>query len=406
MQTPTAFKGNNERTLNVGDEFVVKTSWQVDSRKDVESAMYDSVPGQFGTPDVICSYEGLHLTGEPISNHLLLPSDGEMNEAYWDVFVEKDPTSLSVDARTYTVSVLGLIGTSLVCAKSSDALCMALVHALLGWLNFYQWGFMHRDISIGNVLLTKAVVSSKPFAIVETILTAIYPPAKGSSSDVGNLASALKDTHIQESPARETAEEIMALLRKLQVSAEYTAFITDGDMAVNWKTYFDNEHNRETRSGTPEFMSLSLQYAMDQDLRYIQSPIDDIESFFWLALWAVLFNIHQSKRSRLEIGWQKDLDSAQQEFKSSLPRKMKDTNLEECSRISRELLPLLIKWWRYQEDLRDEWNTEVIRSANNDKSSDFYLYHFHLYALRGVRDFLRIVQEWRGSLIQLKPFVD
>ncbi|KAJ6620641.1 hypothetical protein B0H10DRAFT_2021240, partial [Mycena sp. CBHHK59/15] len=41
-------------------------------------------------------------------------------------------------------------GTSLFCAKSSYELCMALVHAVLGWLSLYQSGFMHRDIDIGK----------------------------------------------------------------------------------------------------------------------------------------------------------------------------------------------------------------------------------------------------------------
>ncbi|KAJ6630938.1 hypothetical protein B0H10DRAFT_1979957 [Mycena sp. CBHHK59/15] len=46
-------------------------------------------------------------------------------------------------------------GTSLFCAKSSYELCTALVHAD-GCL--YQSGFMHRDIDIGNVLLTSQVI--------------------------------------------------------------------------------------------------------------------------------------------------------------------------------------------------------------------------------------------------------
>ncbi|KAJ6608689.1 hypothetical protein B0H10DRAFT_2067030 [Mycena sp. CBHHK59/15] len=49
-------------------------------------------------------------------------------------------------------------GTSLFCAKSSYELCTALVHAVLGWLSLYQSGFMHRDIDIGNVLLTSRVI--------------------------------------------------------------------------------------------------------------------------------------------------------------------------------------------------------------------------------------------------------
>ncbi|KAJ6608681.1 hypothetical protein B0H10DRAFT_2194250 [Mycena sp. CBHHK59/15] len=308
-------------------------------------------------------------------------------------------------ARTMCSARYTQPGTPLFRAKSSSELCMALVHAVLGWLSLYQSGFMHRDINVENVLLTEGVCS-KPFDIAEDILTAAWLPA---SLEVDPIASTLNDTKVQESgesPVRQTAEEIKALLKQLQVSAKYTAFITDSDLVTDWRTYFDNEHNLKTRTGIPEFMSLSLQSAVYKGLFYLRSPVDDIQSFFWLALWAVLFNIHQSKRSRIEVVWQKNLDNAQQKSKSSLPGNVSNTILDECSPISQELLPLLIKWWRYQEDLRDEWTSKVIRSANNDKSSDFYLYHFHLYALRGVRDFLRIVDEHHDHLKQFQPFVD
>ncbi|KAJ6630939.1 hypothetical protein B0H10DRAFT_2320779 [Mycena sp. CBHHK59/15] len=99
---------------------------------------------------------------------------------------------------------------------------------------------------------------------------------------------------------------------------------------------------------------------------YILSPIDDIESFFWLALWAVLINIYQSTHSKHEIGWQKDLDSAQQKLKSSILENVMNTILDDCSPISQELLPLLISWWECQRDLRKKWNTEITQAASGD----------------------------------------
>jgi hypothetical protein len=123
-----------EGSLTDGQDVILKVSWQIDSRKDMEKDMFNAAAGAFGTPAVLCSYEGIHPDGELISNRLLLPTADDIADeraCYWDVFGPPG-VSVSPEVRTMCFTVFITIGTSLVEAKSSYELCMALVHAFLG----------------------------------------------------------------------------------------------------------------------------------------------------------------------------------------------------------------------------------------------------------------------------------
>ncbi len=120
-----------------GQEIILKASWQDDSRKDTEREMYKAAAGAFGTPTVFCSYEGTQPNGEPISSRLLLPTHEEVeaNPSLHYAIFTKDEEVPKPEPRTLCFTVFLSIGQSFVEAKSSDELCMALVHGLLGRLS-------------------------------------------------------------------------------------------------------------------------------------------------------------------------------------------------------------------------------------------------------------------------------
>ncbi|KAJ7364142.1 hypothetical protein DFH08DRAFT_267247 [Mycena albidolilacea] len=146
------------------------------------------------------------------------------------------------------------------------------------------------------------------------------------------------------------------------------------DMAAKWETYFDSSHNIETRSGTPEFMSIGLHRAMTDGTEYLQSPVDDIESFFWLACWAVLFNNHNEKRSTKEIQWQKYLRSADYKSARSLSKLMLVTDLARPSTIKerRERSPILTE---FHPLLKTCWRRYHPTTGNSSSSITLTLSH-------------------------------
>ncbi|KAJ7438455.1 hypothetical protein FB451DRAFT_1570222 [Mycena latifolia] len=394
-------------SLKEGNDVILKSSWQVDSRKQMESTMYQAADGSFGTPTVICSYEGVHCTGEPISNRLFLPSNEEIPHVHWDIFAPKADAPAFAEARTLCYTIFETIGFSLVYATSSYQLCMAFVHALLGWLSFYQSGFLHRDISIGNVLLAKNPWTPNAFQFATAILTATLPQIEGVSADGTSVK--LENLSLQESD-QPTVKSLVAQIEILMVGflhGECTAFVTDGDMAARWKTYFQDEHQSETRSVTVEFISYDLHYAMVRGKKYLHSPVDDLESFFWLACWAVLFNVYNDNKARAEeeIDWQRYLKGAQYNLKTELIKQLhKYHPARETSPITTQLLPVLKEWEAALSKLNDDWGMCRAEANNIAEPADFYTYHFHLFALRGVKDFLTIAERHRERLRACTPF--
>ncbi|KAJ6543880.1 hypothetical protein B0H19DRAFT_956069, partial [Mycena capillaripes] len=368
-------------------EIVLKTSWQVNNRKDVEMEMYEAAAGAFGTPTVFGSYQGRYPNGETISNCLFLPTLEEL---------EQDPDHhlpifgpfAAPEIRTLCFTVFITIGRSLTEAPSSYSICMALAHALLGWLSYYLADFMHRDVSIGNILLAEGeAVSQKRFAIAPDSSLRI-PLWLGSSPGLTD--------------STKLADDILVRVEGLQIAENFSAFLTDGDMATKWSTYFDANHDVEVRSGTTEFMSLELQRAMEADRPYVQSPVDDIQSFFWVAAWAVLFNTRQQNRSPEEDKWCRDLISGNLGLKSDFSSALLAADLEEGYGLAAtQLFPVLRLWWVKLLSLRMDWVSRVtsqVRKQPPDEVANFYLHHFHLFALRGVQEFLELVEEHHSTL--------
>jgi hypothetical protein len=105
---------------------------------------------------------------------------------------------------------------------------------------FYLQGFFHRDVSIGNVLLTVGESKSEPFTI-DTSLIDTACPAPGDDTLV-NADAKPEQLEATGAAASQEAIEIMNMVVKLSAETKCTAFVTDGDMAAEWTIYFENEH--------------------------------------------------------------------------------------------------------------------------------------------------------------------
>ncbi|KAF8206304.1 hypothetical protein K438DRAFT_468628 [Mycena galopus ATCC 62051] len=374
---PTEFT-SGKGSLRNGAEAVLKSSWQIDSHKSIEREMYEAATGSFGTPVVLCSYEGVHPTGEPISNILFLPSQEEIAQTHWKLFSQEEPKS--VEARSLCFTVSTTIGRSLVHAESSYQLCMALVDGVLGWLSLYQAGYMHRDISIGNVLLAARDWTPGSFALnLEGRMFAATLPPDADSLSTSSWLSRLKITDATLIPLAQDIENLAKTLKAK--NPKCTAFATDGDMSIRWETYFQDPRHLEL-SGTPEFMSLTLHTAMIDDSPYLQSPVDDLESFFWLAVWAVLFNTHKDNQngSQLETKWKAYLFGPEHHAirvfaKTTLTAELRRSRENiSWSPILREFHPLLNAWksWRGLTNQNEPNSSSTTFIISRSKVSNVY----------------------------------
>jgi hypothetical protein len=142
----------------------VKDSWPLVDRNN-EKAMYAAAQGLFGVPVVLASYEVRGPNKTPNTTERFLPSDSTPLIVW-----QSQPAVPKPEKRVQTRHLYKSIGRDLLSASSPRELLEGILHAMIGvlphsthvghinddrqgYLNYYEKGYMHRDISIGNVML-------------------------------------------------------------------------------------------------------------------------------------------------------------------------------------------------------------------------------------------------------------
>ncbi|KAF5361353.1 hypothetical protein D9757_012323 [Collybiopsis confluens] len=323
--------------LKPGDYAVLKLSW-IPGRgldhKPVEPELLENCGGMFGVPRHYYSFLAHHKDDCPTTNHLFLPSDTDQT-ARWNLFGANVSSEKIPEARSLLGHVISHAGHSLVSAPDFRSLLLALVHAHLGYYNMCQKGFQHRDISIGNVLMVDNPIESAHFHI-DTL---------GDASD------------------RDVRVNILSLCKDLNISNQCTGFVIDGDMAVNWETYFEGSHTGD-KSGTYQFMSDALLGAQARQRNYWHSPIDDYYSFYDVAQWACIWNpLNEPKDPD-------DLDALRTDIagtsRGNATLKVlggKRATLGKYGALLAEAQPFLQYWYGALQSLNDEWEEQCDPNA-------------------------------------------
>ncbi|KAJ3805956.1 hypothetical protein F5876DRAFT_81210 [Lentinula aff. lateritia] len=396
--------GNIQDWSEVKDRGVLKGSWPQVAKRNLEARMFGACTGDFGSPDHIMSFEACYADGSPVSNSIFLPSANDsLENVFWNLHSAKPPPVYpKPDFRSLCFSLTRDESETLENCTSAFELMECLLHSMLGWLNLYQHGFLHRDISIGNLLKLKseAISLRKDFSALP-VGNLILP---SSTRDIGSLNSfpkllaVVKNDKHRRSIA-DIACKIHDHAKVLTSGAGCKAIWTDGDMGADMAGYFESAHDG-TMSGTPQFMSTGLLYAeFDNE---IQSPADDIESFLWVGLWSTLRNTKFPKSAKKEIRWSQSI------AKGYAFRETTAINIQEAlgiiikgvpepySNMFRTMAPIWSEWFDAIRRIRKDWILDW-SETNQDDSEDVNLL-FHSFAYRGVLDFIEIFQKHKEDL--------
>ncbi|KAJ3808668.1 hypothetical protein F5876DRAFT_67102 [Lentinula aff. lateritia] len=324
----------------VKDVAVLKVSWPQAAKRNLEARMFSACTGDFGSPDHIMSFEACYEDGRPVSNSIFLSSANDnLETVFWNLHGAKPPLVYpKTDFRSLSFGLTRDEGETLENCASAFELMECLLHSMLGWLDLYQHGFVHRDISIGNILKSKSeVLGAKQF----------------------------------------------------------------GQMGI-WQDmagYFESAHDG-TMSGTPQFMSKGLLNAESEN--EIQSPADDIESFLRVGLWSTLRNTKFPNSAKKEIRWSQSIgqgytsrETTANDIQESLGTIIKGVP-EPYSNMFRTMAPILSEWFDAIRRLRKAWILDW-SETNQDDSEDVNLL-FHSFAYRGVLDLIEIFQKHKQDL--------
>ena len=112
---------------------------------------------------------------------------------------------------------------------------------LIGWFNLIQKGYLHRDISIGNLVMEDDPVTTKAFEILKN---------DGGNATVEDITEALQNLEIDSSAKAIWENKLTDALHGLGITDKCQGFVIDGDLAVKLlPEYFGTNHpgNRSVR---------------------------------------------------------------------------------------------------------------------------------------------------------------
>ncbi|KAG6817512.1 hypothetical protein H0H93_007201, partial [Arthromyces matolae] len=159
------------RKLDEGPTSILKLSYISNSKRNREADVYSLSDGLFGTPSILQIFEPQGLRKVDVSNSIFLPSEKDVDEKHDGAFTHKR-TGIKPEMRTPCLILASDEGKFLEQCQSPWDLMECILHAMLGWLNYYQKGYLHRDVSIGNVLKLKVPAIRTPFTtrLVQSLL--------------------------------------------------------------------------------------------------------------------------------------------------------------------------------------------------------------------------------------------
>ena len=148
-------------------------------------------------------------------------------------------------------------------------------------------------------------------------------------------------------------------------------------------------------------MSDDLRDAIRKNQPHLKSSVDDLESLYWVALWAMVFNIYQPS----DVDWQSLLKGSKAD-RGDVSRQLTGYLGSQHSALVLQFVPFLRSWTSRLNDLRDDWKRLLARSRTIPlHKGNFWPFHYHKFAYRGVADVLEVVTEHKNRLSQFPSFV-
>ena len=130
----------------------------------------------------------------------------------------------------------------------------------------------------------------------------------------------------------------------------------------------------------------------DAEGSYLHSPVDDLESFSWVAIWSVFFNKDHTKAEAYSNQEKKIMDYLTDgQKRRAIDRYSELVCDDTTSNIGRHSQAVLYDWWTKVQDRSRKWSKEVLCGAPKNAGRDYYLPHFHRFALEGVADVLEVL---------------
>ena len=283
-----------------------------------------------------------------------------------------------------------------------------LTNTLIGWFNLIQEGYLHRDISIGNLVMVEDAITTKAFGIVKK---------EDWNTTVEDITKALQDLKIDSSAKATWEDKLTAALRKLRITDKCHGFLIDGDMAIKMTDYFNKEHPGSCSvrwnvsvgmilicmQGTFQFMSDDILKAEEYGDDYLQSPVDDLYSYYYTMQWAAVFHDQglAAKDAPIQLKRLREYFLKSRHERSSATLEIiSPSSLDplEYGSVLAHCQPILRAWYLELQGLKDDWKKCQSKLRGQETKAENYIPLFSTYAARGVATLADIVHKYTKDM--------
>lgn len=151
--------------------------------------------------------------------------------------------------------------------------------------------------------------------------------------------------------------------------------------------------------GTFEFMSNTARRAYEDPSPnrdpYLQTPVDDMESFLWVAIWVALYNktVEVAKLPLIERQWRRSISSdttSREGVATEVGNPIHRLRGEKFNKILKDMGEFLGEWYEEAKKVRYEWTKLSLEIEHGIVTGDIPLIlHFDYFAYKAALAFLK-----------------
>ena len=151
-------------------------------------------------------------------------------------------------------------------------------------------------------------------------------------------------------------------------------------------------------------MSDDMLTAAEYHLEYLQSPVDDLYSFYYTMQWAAVFHEPEFATARdipLELNILRQKLSATQMDRLFVTLQITDPlslRPREYGQVIAKCQPLLRAWYSELRVLRADWKSCQFELEEQETRAEIYIPLFSAFALRGVATLAELVYKYTKDM--------
>ena len=133
---------------------------------------------------------------------------------------------------------------------------------------------------------------------------------------------------------------------------------------------------------------------------YLQSPVDDLYSFYYTMQWAAVFHDQEfaAKEISFDLKFLRESLLGTQNDRLYVTSQISDSPPLECGSVVSNCHPMLRAWYMQLQGLRADWKGCLSKLKGRETKAEIYKHLFSTFAVRGVATLAELVHKYTKDM--------